>query len=73
VKVDPRYFRPTEVETCSATRQGPRKAGLDAEDQLHELVKEMVVADYTRPSATPWSSWPASRPSTTTNEGQSMT
>ena len=34
VRVDPRYFRPTEVETLLATHQGPREAGLVAARQF---------------------------------------
>ncbi len=48
VKVDPRYFRPTEVETLLGD---PTKAkhnlGWVPKTTLPELVKEMVEADYT--------------------------
>jgi len=48
VRVDPRYFRPTEVETLLGD---PSKAkaqlGWTPKTTLAELVKEMVAADYT--------------------------
>lgn len=48
VRVDPRYFRPTEVETLLGD---PSKAkaqlGWTPKTTLAELVKEMVEADYT--------------------------
>ncbi|MDE2454573.1 MAG: GDP-mannose 4,6-dehydratase [Burkholderiales bacterium] len=48
VRVDPRYFRPTEVETLLGD---PGKAktllGWTPKTSLQELVKEMVEADYT--------------------------
>ena len=48
VKVDPRYFRPTEVETLLGD---PSKArvllGWKPNTTLRELVVEMVQADYT--------------------------
>ncbi|MCD4498917.1 GDP-mannose 4,6-dehydratase [Chromobacterium vaccinii] len=47
VKVDPRYFRPTEVETLlgDPTRAG-QKLGWTPKTTLRELVSEMVVSDY---------------------------
>lgn len=47
VKVDPRYFRPTEVETLlgDPTRAG-QKLGWTPKTTLRELVREMVVSDY---------------------------
>jgi GDPmannose 4,6-dehydratase len=47
VKVDPRYFRPTEVETLLGDPGKAReKLGWTPTTSLQELVKEMVVADY---------------------------
>ena len=48
VRVDPRYFRPTEVETLlgDATRARER-LGWSPKITLRELVAEMVEADYT--------------------------
>ena len=47
VKVDPRYFRPTEVETLlgDATK-AKTKLGWTPKIALAELVREMVDADY---------------------------
>ena len=48
VKVDPRYFRPTEVETLLGDPTKAReKLGWTPRTTLQELVKEMVQADYT--------------------------
>ncbi len=48
VKVDPRYFRPTEVETLLGDpSKAKRKLGWVPKIALPELVKEMVEADYT--------------------------
>ncbi len=48
VRVDPRYFRPTEVETLLGDPTKAReKLGWTPKTSLRELVKEMVVADYT--------------------------
>jgi len=47
VKVDPRYFRPTEVETLLGDPSKAReKLGWTPVTSLQALVKEMVVADY---------------------------
>ena len=48
VRVDPRYYRPTEVETLlgDATK-AKQKLGWQPRISLPELVKEMVEADYT--------------------------
>ena len=47
VRVDPRYFRPTEVETLLGDPGKAReKLGWTPTTSLHELVKEMVLADY---------------------------
>jgi len=47
VKVDPRYFRPTEVETLLGDPTKAReKLGWVPKTTLAELVKEMVLADY---------------------------
>ncbi|MBU0601955.1 MAG: GDP-mannose 4,6-dehydratase [Gammaproteobacteria bacterium] len=48
VKVDPRYYRPTEVETLLGDPSRARdKLGWTPKTSLQELVKEMVEADYT--------------------------
>ena len=48
VKVDPRYFRPTEVETLLGDpSKAKTKLGWTPKTTLQELVKEMVVSDYT--------------------------
>jgi len=47
VKVDPRYFRPTEVETLLGDpTKAKEKLGWTPKTTLRELVKEMVEADY---------------------------
>jgi len=47
VKVDPRYFRPTEVETLLGDpRKAKAKLGWVPKITLPELVQEMVEADY---------------------------
>jgi GDPmannose 4,6-dehydratase len=48
VKVDPRYFRPTEVETLLGDpTKAKEKLGWVPRTTLKELVAEMVQADYT--------------------------
>lgn len=48
VKVDPRYFRPTEVETLLGDpTKAKEKLGWTPKTSLKELVKEMVLADFT--------------------------
>jgi GDPmannose 4,6-dehydratase len=48
VKVDPRYFRPTEVETLLGDLTKAKvKLGRVPKTTLRELVAEMVQADYT--------------------------
>jgi len=48
VKVDPRYFRPTEVETLLGDpSKAKAKLGWAPKTTLRELVAEMVEADYT--------------------------
>ncbi|XHS80385.1 GDP-mannose 4,6-dehydratase [Burkholderiaceae bacterium UC74_6] len=48
VKVDPRYFRPTEVETLLGDpSKAKEKLGWEPKTTLKELVAEMVLADYT--------------------------
>jgi GDPmannose 4,6-dehydratase len=68
VKVDPRYFRPTEVETCWATRARPRRSWAGCPRPRCGTGAEMVQADYTSAKRDAWSSWPGSRPTTTTNK-----
>ncbi len=48
VRVDPRYFRPTEVETLLGDpSKAKTKLGWTATTSFAELVREMVEADYT--------------------------
>ena len=47
VRVDPRYFRPTEVQPLLGDPSKARdKLGWTPTTRLHQLVKEMVLADY---------------------------
>jgi len=47
VRVDPRYYRPTEVETLLGDpTKAHAKLGWKPKTTLRELVKEMVLADY---------------------------
>jgi len=47
VKVDPRYFRPTEVETLLGdARKAREKLGWTPKTSLRDLVAEMTRADY---------------------------
>ena len=47
VKVDPRYYRPTEVETLLGDpSKAKAKLGWSPKISLPELVREMVAADY---------------------------
>ena len=46
VQVDPRYFRPTEVETLLGDpSKAKEKLGWTPKTDFKELVKEMIVAD----------------------------
>jgi GDPmannose 4,6-dehydratase len=46
VEVDPRYFRPTEVETLLGDpSQAQRELGWEPKISFEEMVKEMVVED----------------------------
>ena len=48
VRVDPRYYRPTEVETLLGDPSKARqKLGWAPQTSLQELVREMADADYT--------------------------
>ena len=48
VQVDPRYFRPTEVETLLGDATKAReKLGWTPQTSFAELVREMVQSDYT--------------------------
>ena len=48
VRVDPRYYRPTEVETLLGDpTKAKAKLGWTPKITLHELVREMVQSDYT--------------------------
>ena len=47
VKVDPRYYRPTEVETLLGDpSKAKAKLGWEPTTTFAELVREMVAADY---------------------------
>ena len=47
VKIDPRYYRPTEVETLLGDpTKAKQKLGWSPTTKLQELVSEMVAADY---------------------------
>jgi GDPmannose 4,6-dehydratase len=47
VRVDPRYFRPTEVETLLGDpSKAKAKLGWSPKTTLQELVSEMVESDY---------------------------
>jgi GDPmannose 4,6-dehydratase len=48
VRVDPRYYRPTEVETLLGDpSKAKTKLGWEPRTTFAELVKEMVISDYT--------------------------
>jgi GDPmannose 4,6-dehydratase len=48
VRIDPRYYRPTEVETLLGDpSKAKQKLGWEPKTTLQELVREMVEADYT--------------------------
>jgi len=48
VRVDPRYFRPTEVETLLGDpSKAKAKLGWEPTTTFEQLVREMVQADYT--------------------------
>ena len=71
VRVDPRYFRPTEVETLLGDPTKARaQARLDAaRSRFAELVREMVRADLqARRARRAGQARTASRPTTTTSE-----
>ena len=47
IKVDPRYYRPTEVQTLLGDpSKAKQKLGWESKVSLPELVKEMMAADY---------------------------
>ena len=51
VKVDPRYFRPTEVEALLGdARKAKAKLGWQPDTTFEELVREMAESDYTAAS-----------------------
>lgn len=53
VKIDPRYFRPTEVETLLGDpAKAKQKLGWVPEITVQEMCKEMVAADLQEASAT---------------------
>ena len=45
VRIDPRYFRPAEVDTLLGDPSGPPETGMDAYHYSEELVAEMVQLD----------------------------
>jgi GDPmannose 4,6-dehydratase len=45
VKIDPRYFRPTEVDLLIGDASKARKLGWEPKYTLDDLVTEMVNAD----------------------------
>jgi GDPmannose 4,6-dehydratase len=48
VRIDPRYFRPTEVETLLGDASKARsKLGWSADITFEDLVKDMVASDLT--------------------------
>jgi GDPmannose 4,6-dehydratase len=48
VRVDPRYFRPTEVETLLGDpAKAKARLGWEPTTSFDELVREMVESDYT--------------------------
>lgn len=48
IRVDPRYFRPTEVETLLGDpTKAKQKLGWEPQTTIQELVKEMVQSDFT--------------------------
>ena len=48
VKVDPRYYRPTEVETLLGDpSKAKQKLGWTPQTSFEQLVKEMIESDYT--------------------------
>jgi hypothetical protein len=73
VKVDPRYYRPTEVETLLGDpTKAKREAGLGAHHALRAVGQGNGRGDYTSAKRDAWSSWPASRPTTTSSSAASM-
>ena len=46
IRIDPRYFRPCEVETLLGDpSKASRELGWEAKTSLEELVKEMIIED----------------------------
>ena len=45
VKIDPKYFRPTEVELLIGTDEGEQKLGWTPKVKMEELCREMAEAD----------------------------
>jgi GDP-D-mannose dehydratase len=67
VKIDPRYFRPTEVETLLGDpSKAHAKLGWKPVTSLQELVKEMVQSDYSAAKRDALGRWPGSRLTITT-------
>ena len=47
IKIDPRYYRPTEVETLLGdSKKAKEKLGWESKTTFHELVKKMAHADW---------------------------
>jgi GDPmannose 4,6-dehydratase len=70
VKIDPRYFRPTEVDSLLGDASKARtRLGWKAEISFDRLVQEMVESDLEiARSATPWWRAKASRPTATRSD-----
>ena len=46
MRIDPRYFRPTEVdELCGDAKKGFQKLGWTPEISLDEMIEEMINSD----------------------------
>ena len=46
IKVDPRYFRPTEVDfLLGKWKQAKEELGWEPKTSLEELIKEMIIHD----------------------------
>ncbi|PIO54531.1 hypothetical protein TELCIR_24105, partial [Teladorsagia circumcincta] len=54
VKINPKYYRPTEVETLLGDASKAKKVlGWEAKISVEELVKEMVASDVALMTANP--------------------
>jgi hypothetical protein len=70
VRVDPRYFRPTEVQSLLGDpSKATGQAELEGPDQLRRTgQRDGGKRLHQRQARQRWSSWPAFRPTTTTSE-----